>query len=249
MRATFINKPYEFKLDIFGEQWHQGEIVKGKVEFKTKDYMNQSSLAELGVFLCLIDLKKFKNKNDKGITVINEKIFPELGEYDFTFALDSGAFISEKNTSLCLLVGDKRDLFTCGLMQLKIIPQKLFLDFVEVFETFYRFKLKSIKSKKSETEFVFTPPAAKEFTNITKFSMVMTLDNHSADKIWLLTVISCSNKLSMENFQTTTVEDIVTFPNEFKPRDYIAFASQINKEFFINFLKDLLDKIKLKPLI
>lgn len=249
MRATFFQKPYEYKLDIVGEQWHQGEVVKGKLDIKTIDYMDQSSEAELGVFLCLVDLKKFKNKSEKSVTMIQEKVYSDFGQFEFSFNLESGCYISEKNVSICLLVGNKNDIFNCGVMQLKIVPQKHFQDFIEIFETFYRFKLKSIKSKKSEIEYVFTPPASKDFTHITKFSMYMTLDGASIDKIWHITTIASINKLSLENFQTQTKEEVISFSKEFTPKQYIAFGTQINKEFFIGYLKELLEGIKLKPLI
>ncbi len=74
MKGTLFNKPLELTLDIAGESWPQGQLVKGSFSIKNHG-KEQIDLSGYGVNLVYTEAKKLKSKDLKGIQSITHKNF------------------------------------------------------------------------------------------------------------------------------------------------------------------------------
>ncbi len=59
MKGTFFQKPIEYKIEVEGETWSQGDVVKGQLIVNNH---GDSSLdfTSIGCHLCFVDMKKMK---------------------------------------------------------------------------------------------------------------------------------------------------------------------------------------------
>ncbi len=233
MRGTFFHAGNEILIETTGESWHQGEEIHGHV----------SSVGSEGsyIILALIDIKKFNAKKSDAYEVI-DRISLSSASTEFKFKLSDTSFISEKNKSLCLFVGNDLEVFGRGILLLSIKPQKYILDFIQVFETFFRFKMKTIKSKKNDLEIIFTPPANKDWEHIKKFSLLTKID----ETVFHLNFNVLLSKLSFEGMQTKAVEEKVVDKKKLSPKDYLIYGDSFNQEKLQEVLSSTLDLFKFK---
>ena len=183
MRSTVFDKPFEFNIDIEGDQWAQGELIKGVFSIKNQSkYLLDAQTIGLG--LAYGQFRKVKKKDPKSF-IIHESKEVELSalkpqeslEIPFEFKLDENAPITEKAGSLYILFGNLNDQTLVSHLQLMIEPQQILNDFCMVIENFLRFKMKEKKNKKNSIEVRFVPPQVKEYASIKEMTLNMSLDS------------------------------------------------------------------------
>ncbi|EQC47731.1 hypothetical protein [Bacteriovorax sp. Seq25_V] len=233
MRGTFFHEGKEIVIETQGESWHQSDSISGVV--------NANGVSAGNIVLALIDVKKFNGKKDDAYEIV-ESLTLSGAETKFDFKLDDTAFISEKSKSLCLFAGNETEVFGKGILLLSIKPHRYILDFIQVFETFFRFKLKTIKSKKKDLELVFTPPANKDWEHIKKFTITSKIE----DGIFYTNFTVLLSKLSFEGMETKAIEEKVVIKKEFGPRDYLIYGDSFDQEKIQAFLTETLEKFKFK---
>lgn len=243
MRGTFFQKPLELKIEINGESWIQGDKISG--ELNIVDHSGQNDLSKCGVAFAIIDLKKFKDKKDGAVTVLDKVINVNSPQVNFNFSVAKNSQITEKNITPSLLVGNLDDLLSCSVMQLNIGVHKSISDYVNLIEMFYRFKLKGLKSKKGEIELTLTAPSSKDWSQVEKFIVLASVSDEGIS----LKHQAVVKKISFENMQTTTKEVKVSFDAVVSKKEMYSFEESINQDLFKNIFEQMLDKIKLKPVI
>ncbi|MBF0313530.1 MAG: sporulation protein [Oligoflexia bacterium] len=192
MKGIYIKNGSEFYLEAFGEQWLQGEKLKGVMGVKNHS-ANALTIPTLEVNLALGEFKKVHAKNHQtweevssikmaGPHTIQGK---ESLQFPFEFTLDKNAAITDKGSGLFLLYGEegawkKEELY--GHLQL-IVDQHPYLNyFIETFERFIRFKVKQKKfSSKGRVEYKMAPPDAKEWKNIESMTLAFNFEKKAKE--------------------------------------------------------------------
>ncbi len=243
MKATFFFKPLEFNLNIDGETWSQGDHVKGQLNIVNHSG-DSVDLSNIKVQLCFCAAKKVKVKDESGITVLESVDYASGDQVDFDFKLAQDCQITESTGSLYIICGDASDPFGGGLMQLNILPKKVITDFVEVFEQFYRFKLKNFKNKKGFIEAAVVPPSSKDWTSIQKMSLQFKMVEEDMDVTFNFAV----KKMSFESIETKTKDTKLSFNHVLTPKDYSRYGS-VNQDGIQKVIDEVLEQVKLKPLL
>lgn len=243
MKATFFLRPLEFNLTIDGENWSQGDHVKGQLNI-TNHNGEDADLSNIKVQLCYCTSKKVKAKDESGIIVIDSVDYQAGNQIDFDFKLAPDCQITESTGSLYIICGDPSDPFSGGLMQLTVLPTKVITDFVEVFEQFYRFKLKNFKNKKGFIEAAVTPPASKDWTTIQKMSLQFKLVDEVLDVVFNFAI----KKMSFDIAHEKTKDTKLSINQKLSPKQYSRFGS-VNQDGIKAVIDEVLDQVKLKPLL
>lgn len=252
MKGIFFEKPYEFNIEIEGESWSQGDKVKGNLVVRNHG-SDQLDLSDLGVTLALTDIKKFKALNPKGIAVLESFTFepgktlsPEGREnLEFEFQLTEDCNITEKASSLYVNCGNIKDPFVGGHLQLNVKPMKAINDFLEIFENFFKFKVKTIKNKKGFIDVKLSAPDSKDFGAVEQLNLFMNMDGDQLNLKYLFKV----KTLAYDGGNVTTKTEIKEFNQELAKRQYSSFGDSPNQDGIIEALSSIMEEIKSKKLL
>jgi hypothetical protein len=250
MKGTFFLKPLEFNIDIFGESFEQGGILKGNVALK-KHGLVDNKISNYGVTLALGDCKKIKKKAEKAFVTIESLEFSqedwneEEQSLEFTFQLEENCPITTKASSLFLLCGNKDDLLSAGALELKITPNRWFQEFIDTLVLFFKFKVKAITSKKSLVEYKLQAPDTKDFGAIEQLLLSLKRDGENIQAFYQFKV----KKLAYEQAGVVAVNELINIEQTLESKDYKQFGDSPNQEKMKIFLNEALDQIKRKTLL
>ncbi|MBT7609274.1 MAG: hypothetical protein HN576_05930 [Bacteriovoracaceae bacterium] len=250
MKGTFFLKPLEFNIDIFGESFEQGQILKGNMALK-KHGPVEGTLSNYGVTLAIGDNKKIKKKDVKAFITIDSKEFSQSEEIEdqqsleFSFQLDANCPITTKASSLYLLCGPRDDLLSAGALELNIIPNRWLQEFIDTLVLFFRFKLKAIKSKKDLVEYKLQAPDTKEFGAIEQLLLSLRKDGDNIQVFYQFKV----KKLCYEQEGVVAKDEIIKIEQSLTPKDYKQFGDSPNQNQMKLFLNEALEQIKRKTLL
>ncbi|OUR94047.1 hypothetical protein A9Q84_18210 [Halobacteriovorax marinus] len=244
MKSVFFQKPLEFTIDISGESWKQGENVSGSLSVKSHsgDALNY---ADYGIFLVKGDNKKIKKKDPKGITVIGETLLGDSDNLSFSFDLDINCPITETSSGLYIICGKKDELLEGQQMALKVLPGQTITSFIEVIENFLRFKVKSLKYKKEALEATIVVPNTKDYSKIMQFKLIFS----KSEENLLLNYQFKIKSIDFSGGFTGTKDSNEEFKQVFTPKEYLSYGDSINQDFIVKKLNEIIDQVKLKPLV
>jgi hypothetical protein len=244
MKGTFFKKPLEFSLNIEGESWNQGETVSGT--FKVQSHSDQlPDLIQVGCHLCFCNIKKFKAKDPKSITVLESILFsPNQSELDFNFKLNDNCPITDTTGSLYIIYGDIDSPFESGFLQLNITPIKPIIYFTQILEQFYRFKLKAFKNKKDCIEAMVSAPDSREWTSIQKMAIQLKLKN---DELIIKFIVNLK-KLDFSNNHHKTKDEKREMSKTLTKEQYELYGIA-NQDGIKKVIDEVLSEIKIKPII
>jgi hypothetical protein len=249
MKGTHFNRPLEFKIEIQGEQWIQGQAIRGEFEIINHSPEKQDlKTFELG--LAFGHLKKIKNKDSKAFEIDQKIPFPkEIAgkatlQFSWDFLLPKNAPISDKSSSYFLLYGDLSQPMSAGQLQTLIFPLPIYLSFVEIFENFFRFKKKEIKSKKGRIEVLFAPPITKDFIGLESLLCSFLVKDQEIELIFhaelkKMAYVDGDMKIKIVGEK---VELLLT------NKQYLLYQNSLNQEVVIKALDEVLQKFKGKVL-
>jgi len=112
VRGVFVKEQLEFRLEVTGDEWRQGDELPCTLSIKNHAASKQS-LQDLYLHLACGQMKKVKQREDDAFEVISSaehalasEIEPGAQEsFSWTFQLDKNCPISDKAQSLHLLCG------------------------------------------------------------------------------------------------------------------------------------------------
>lgn len=251
MKGNFFAKPLEYKLDVNGESWQQGSMLQGSLIIANHG-AETILVKDLGIHLCFGNNKKIKAKDGKAFEVIDSKL-PDTEtilsksetSIDFNFALNSNAPITEKTQSLYLVCGDINHPFDGGMLELNIAPIKAVSDFMEIFQTFFKFKFKTLKNKKDWVAVQVTPPDSKDWVNIQKLNLHMKVEDQKLNINFIFNL----KKLSFDSTLTGTKDSKLEVPIIMEKKDYLTFGDSPNQVKIMKVIEEVLDQVKLKKII
>jgi uncharacterized protein YktA (UPF0223 family) len=244
MKGSSFNKSLECIIDVNGEYWSQGDTLCGTIALKNHSKEN-IDLSKAGVALGFFDIKKIHDKNIDYHQLISplrffKNIAPQESiEKSFEIKLDPNCPITDKKLSGYIFYGDLE--MTTNQLQLKILPQKDFLKILELFDRFFRFKVKETKNGKKGLEFKLNPPTSREMANIDSLLLNMT---KSPDSLQLsfnfilkkLNVSGVSHKIEKNEF--TILRNILN-------KEYLFAPGLIDQDKILKMFEDVLAEIKL----
>lgn len=173
MKATSFQNGIEFKIHVEGEQWSQGDLIRGTCEAISR-HPNTETPPVLVRLAYGID-KKVKAKNEDAFEVLEKATGP-----DWKFQLPLTAAVSEKSGSYYLLYGSSENLSSMGALRLTVLPHPLLVELTEVITTQFRFRLKSTSSGKNDfTEFKFDPPSSQDWALLDQLLLDLKIENDS----------------------------------------------------------------------
>lgn len=171
MKGTYFQKPLEFRLEVEGESWSQGDPVQGTLIIKNHG-PEAIATDDMRVQLAYGELKKVRAKDASTFEIMatsevgGGKVEPQKElRHSWRFETDRNAPITDKTDSLFLLYGQGTP-EKLGQLQLIFNPYSLIQEFVERLKLTYRFVVKSQKSNKGWVEVKFAAPAAKAFATL-----------------------------------------------------------------------------------
>jgi hypothetical protein len=173
MRSTFFQQPLEHQLEVEGENWDQGGVIKGKLRVKN---MSSAAVNVKAVQLVLAHglIKAIKEKGDVGWEIQQELVLAQDlslksgGEqsFEWSFNLSTDCPITDKQGGLFLLFGGDEVLSEGGRLNLQIQLHPILQNFLQTFTTQFRFLEKYQKRKAEWTEIKLVPPDSREFPNM-----------------------------------------------------------------------------------
>jgi hypothetical protein len=173
MRSTFFKQPLQYQIEIDGENWEQGEEIKGKIIIRNMS--SETVVVNASQVILAYGLKKsIKEGNESPWEVFDNHVLtknislPAVSEqsYEWTFQLATDCPITDKQGGLYLLFGGEDTLSEGGRLDLPVSLHPILRNFLQTFSTQFFFLEKYQKRKSEWTEVKLVPPESKEYPNL-----------------------------------------------------------------------------------
>lgn len=248
MKGAFFQKPLEWQIDVVGESWAQGDLLKGELRVRNLGDA-PVDLASAGVRLSYADIKKVHARDDLAFKQEAQTLFAagttlapqESRELPFQFVLPTNCPVTDKKASYYITYG-----LTAldSNLQVHVGPRKLFTEITKLLETFQRFKPKDIKASKGAVEFKLVPPTSREYAHVEALHLEQSLEGDQLKleftfKVKILDPNSVTTKVAKDERHLTRV---------LTPREYSLGRDMINQDGILRALEDVLGQIKMKGL-
>ena len=170
MRSTFFKQPLQYQIEIDGENWEQGEAIKGKIIIRNMS--SETVVVNASQVILAYGLKKsIKEGNESPWEVLDNHVLtknislPAVSEqsYEWTFELATDCPITDKQGGLYLLFGGEDTLSEGGRLDLPVSLHPILQNFLQTFSTQFFFLEKYQKRKSEWTEVKLVPPESKEY--------------------------------------------------------------------------------------
>jgi sporulation-control protein spo0M len=248
MRGTLFKDSAEYNIDIKGESWTQGETISGEMKVINQGAQDLN-LDNIGIRLSWEELKKVKNQDPKAFkdgslkkseeerTIIEpnqEAVIP------FEFKLEEDCPITDKKGSYYMVYGPQAEGSEPGILQLKVTPRPILNQFLEIFENFFRFKVKEKKSKKGFIEVKMVPPGSKDYMTIVGLNLLMKIEETNLILKYQFNLKNLD--YSGEGVALKKKKQVIE--QSLKQKEYLFFGDAPNQDGIIQSIQNALDKVK-----
>ena len=173
MRSVYFQQPLEHQIEVEGESWNQGEVVKGQLRIRN---MSSKTIAvKTSQIIIAHGLKKaFKEGTVVPWEVLEKQVAAQdialqAGSeqtFGWNFNLSTDCQITDKQGGLYLLFGGDEALTEGGRLNLQINLHPILQNYLQTFTTQFRFLEKYQKRKSEWTEVKLIPPDSREYPNM-----------------------------------------------------------------------------------
>ena len=173
MRSVYIQQPLEYQIDVEGESWNQGEVVKGQI--RIRNMSSKTVAVKTSQIILAHGLKKaFKEGTMIPWEVLEKQVVAQdialqAGSeltFGWNFNLSTDCPITDKQGGLYLLFGGDEALTEGGRLNLQINLHPILQNYLQTFTTQFRFLEKYQKRKSELTEVKLIPPDSREYPNM-----------------------------------------------------------------------------------
>ena len=173
MRSVYIQQPLEHQIEVDGESWNQGEVVKGQL--RIRNMSNKTGAVKTSQIIIAHGLKKaFKGGTGVPWEVLEKQVAAEnitlqAGSeqtFGWNFNLSTDCQITDKQGGLYLLFGGDEALTEGGRLNLQVNLHPILQNYLQTFTTQFRFLEKYQKRKSEWTEVKLIPPDSREYPNM-----------------------------------------------------------------------------------
>lgn len=195
MRGVFIQKPLEFRLEVPLETATQGEKVPCTVTVKNHG-ADPAPLSHLSLELALGNVKKVKAKADDAFSTIakascDRSTTVEPGgqaSFQWNFALDSNAPISDKSQTPYVLYGNAESPALLGQQPLTVTIHPHYKAIFDTFETVFSFINKGESWKDGYTSVKYKAPDLRKFSLVEEFSASVRFVDSALEVLYVFKV-------------------------------------------------------------
>ena len=234
MKGFIINNGVQYSCDLAGESWKQGDTIKGTIEI-------QSSEIPSRIVLASGQKKKITTKDPKAYTVLETKEFEVSDETSpFEIILDEDCPIS----GMYILFGAGDELHSLGSLELPVEPARAITSFLEVLNTFFKFKVKgSLKSNKQGfVEAKIGIPTSQEYSNVVSLKLLLKMNDKNLNVSYNFEV----NKVNYVDGDAKLQKVKVVFDEKITPTDYLIYGDSINQDGLMKSISPILEQVKKK---
>jgi len=173
MRSVYIQQPLEHQIEVEGESWNQGEVVKGQL--RIRNMSSKTVAVKTSQIILAHGLKKaFKEGTMVPWEVLEKQVVAQdialqAGSeltFGWNFDLSTDCPITDKQGGLYLLFGCDEALTEGGRLNLQINLHPILQNYLQTFSTQFRFLEKYQKRKSEWTEVKLIPPDSREYPNM-----------------------------------------------------------------------------------
>tara|TARA_B100000579_G_C22835274_1_gene858346 strand:+ start:341 stop:1099 length:759 start_codon:yes stop_codon:yes gene_type:complete len=173
MRSTFFQQPLQYQIEIDGENWDQGEKIKGKL--LVRNLSSETVVVNDTQVILAYGLKKtIREGNESPWEILEKQILKKNisltagneKSFEWMFKLTTDCPITDKQGGMYLLFGGEDILYKGGRLDLTIGLHPILQNFLQTFTTQFFFLQKYQKRKTEWTEVKLLPPESKEFPNL-----------------------------------------------------------------------------------
>ncbi|MEE3162816.1 MAG: hypothetical protein VX274_05630, partial [SAR324 cluster bacterium] len=146
MRSVYIQQPLEYQIDVEGESWNQGEVVKGQI--RIRNMSSKTVAVKTSQIILAHGLKKaFKEGTMVPWEVLEKQVVAQdialqAGSeltFGWNFDLSTDCQITDKQGGLYLLFGGDEALTEGGRLNLQINLHPILQNYLQTFTTQFRF--------------------------------------------------------------------------------------------------------------
>lgn len=245
MKGTFFSKPLEWNIETKGEAWEQGANLEGILSVKNHG-TESVSLVSSGVALSYAEIKKVQARNPEAfrfestVSFADENIAPgETKSLNFTFPIPVNGGITDKKSSYYLSFGQNS---SEAQLQLKVEPKNLYTKIIGLLDTFYRFKVKEVKTNKKGVEYKLLPPTARDMANIDSLLLTFSM----SEEILRMRYEFQVKRLDTASVTTKINKESVIVEKELSPKDYSLGRDLINQDQLQRSIESVLGEVKIK---
>jgi hypothetical protein len=242
MKSSIIESQFDWILNIHGEQWMQGQEIKGELTISNKSH-DSHLITNPKLIIAYVDIKKFKALEEKSFREIHVIEMPnfamtakETKTMNWSYQLEMNSYITDKKNSLYLLWGDLSKKIPASLM-LNISPHQNIMKVLEVWEIFFRFtKKECISLKDNFLEVKLLPPNSKEFATLESLKLKMK-------RIEKQLHIVATAEIKSIKADTTGMSVVKSVKNQeviWDEKKYLLMPGHVNQDFLQSEIKKLI---------
>lgn len=239
MKGTFFQRPLEFNLQIDGESWSQGDLIKGSLAVKSHN-PDVPLPTDVKVHVAHGLLRKIRQKTPDAFKIISSQVVQPDGSWQFQ--TDTNFPITDHLNSAFIVYGQGAALEQLGQLQLNVVPHGLIQEFVKTLGIQFRFVLKGQKPSKGRVEVKFEPPSAQAFGMLEHILVYFSFKGEDLEVDYVFQV---------KKLESTPVNfDIKKLKREFSqtlsPKQYRSPSGRINHEWLEGAIKQALSQVESK---
>ncbi|MBI3544422.1 MAG: hypothetical protein HY075_14215 [Deltaproteobacteria bacterium] len=247
MKGTIFQRPLEFRVEINGESWHQGDTVSGTLT--VRNHGNETAnLADVRVYLAHAALAKVHKKDPAAYKMIGNVAFdaaatvPAAGEatLDWSFATDRNCPITDGRASLFLVYGKGDAQPLLGQLELPIHPYPLIGEFLKAFQIQNRFVLKAQRASKGRVELKLNPPDSKAFSTLDHVLVSFKFDGDALEVDYYFEV----KNLETENASIDIKKKARELSQRFEKTQYTTSSGRVNHAHIEAAIKEALGAVE-----
>lgn len=246
MRGITIQSPLEFRLEVTGETFAQGDQVPCKLSVKNHG-ATSAVLDALSLVLALGNLKKVKAKDAAAFEAIltgeverGSELAPGAeASFSHTFLLDRNVAITDKAQSPYLLYGNSTDQQQLGQLLLTVNPHPHVRSVFDSLATVFSFVNKGESSKGGWTTAKLKAPDSRKLASVEELNLSCRFDGDALEVRYVFTVKKFEGVAVMMEVKKGKREIL----QRWEPSDYLFGGGFIRQEFVERSVEEALEPV------
>jgi hypothetical protein len=219
MRGLFLQQPFEFRLDVKGDDFVQGQPVECVLRVKNHASEPQT-IGSPKLLLTLANLKKIKARDATAFEVLSGVELERgievaaNGEYVFehTFPLERNCPITDKTQSPYLLYGNSEQLSELGQLLLTVNLHPHLKAIFDTCTTVFSFIPKGESSKNGWTSVKLKPPESRRLSFVEELNLSARFEDEALAVKYLFSVKKFDTAMTTINVKKGKTEVQQSWP-------------------------------------
>ena len=246
MKSVFLNQQLEYRLEVAGDEFSQGDVLPCSLLVKNR---GSAECAGFRLFLTLAhgEIKKVREKKEDAFKVLAEADFPDIpslapqAEHRLTWTFEPGrnVAVTDKSQSIFLLFGKSGDSAARGWLQVTVGMHRYFRAFVTVLESTFQFVAKDPKWSKNRLTIPFKPSSAARFSALEELVVCCAFDGDALEVSFIFKV----KKLAAGPVSVNVAKAKKELARRLEPSAYLMGGEHLNYDAFDQCVREALDTV------